>query len=673
VLLERITLKDFRCFHGDHSIEFSVDPEKNVTLIHAENGVGKTTILNAMLWCFYALTTQRFEKKDDLVNYDALSEGRTTGFVEVTFRHNNTRYRARRFAGRNIGQERAFSIMKLEQGSSKELDNPDTFINSVIPRGMANHFLFDGEHAEGFMGEENRGGIRRAVQDILGCSLIDTAIKDLSDAASFYRKQMPKGPTSAEVQRLSDRVEVLENQIKDAESARSALETDVATIEQQIADIEGKLRNSSAARELQSRRDSVGRALERARSRETQAREEMIKWLGENGRFLVSTRITELTFDHLHQEETKGKLPSPYNEEFVTDLLEMHKCICGADLHPGSDQYNAVAGLLQKAANKTLRSRLGNIQAGLNHLKRGRADAPGKLDAANKQLASAVEEISRFEAEQAEISEKLQGINFDEISDREKKRNALRLEAKAKSEAVGEFKLKISQATEEKLSVERDLKRLAENDDQARIFVTRFSLCEALRDRLDRDLKDEEESARSVLRLSIRKILEATSRKNFRLNMTEEYGISLVNEAGTQLPKSGGENQLLGLAFTAALVEFAKTRQNADDFMLLKGTVAPLVLDSPFGQLDESYRQTTASFVPRMAGQVVLMISGSQGASGVLTALQDRIGREYALIRYNKGPRGNKSREFRQFYGKDFELAHFDSAFDGSAFEEVKV
>ena len=73
--------------------------------------------------------------------------------------------------------------------------------------------------------------------------------------------------------------------------------------------------------------------------------------------------------------------------------------------------------------------------------------------------------------------------------------------------------------------------------------------------------------------------------------MTEDYGISLVNQAGTQLPKSSGENQLLGLAFTAALVEFARVRQNADDYRLLRGTVAPLVLDSPFGQLDEDYRR----------------------------------------------------------------------------------
>jgi DNA sulfur modification protein DndD len=54
--LERITLKDFRCFYGEQSIELSTDPARNVTLIHSENGVGKTTLLNALLWCFYGAT-----------------------------------------------------------------------------------------------------------------------------------------------------------------------------------------------------------------------------------------------------------------------------------------------------------------------------------------------------------------------------------------------------------------------------------------------------------------------------------------------------------------------------------------------------------------------------------------------------------------------------------------
>ena len=60
---------DFRCFYDEQVIDFSFDKDKNVTLIHAENGVGKTTLLNALIWCFYGDTTARFEMKEDIVNH----------------------------------------------------------------------------------------------------------------------------------------------------------------------------------------------------------------------------------------------------------------------------------------------------------------------------------------------------------------------------------------------------------------------------------------------------------------------------------------------------------------------------------------------------------------------------------------------------------------------------
>jgi DNA sulfur modification protein DndD len=669
--LEQIVLKDFRCFCGEYSMSFSTDPEKNVTLIHAENGLGKTTLLNAMLWCFYGITTSKFEKKGDLVNHDARTAGRQSAYVEVAFEHNSSRYRARRYAGPGVAGDRIFTIMRLDNGHSSNLPNPDTFINTVIPKTMATHFLFDGEHAEVFLGEENRSGIRKAVQDILGCNLIDTAIKDLDAASTYYRRQMPKTKASSSIEALSNEIDLLTNQIATASGAVEALKQDIGVISQQIADIDDKLRNSAAARELQSQRENVEREMRGARKRVTDAQDEVLKWLGDNGRFLVSTKLTGKTFDHLETQETKGRLPSPYNEEFVNDLLKMERCICGATLHPGSEEHMKVASLLKKAANHTLRSRLNAIRAIISQLKLERERAPGKLDAANKRQAEARADVSRLEAQEAEISQKLSGINFGEIAEREKRRNQLRSELSEKNQQIGSMNRRIETSEADKHAKERELKLLAAKDDDARIFVTRYNACEMLKARLEQELAEEEKSARGVLRASIDKVLNQTGRKNFRLNMTRDYGISLENDAGTQLAKSGGENQLLGLAFTAALVEFAKLREKAQDHRLLKGTVAPLVLDSPFGQLDETYGLATVKHVPEMAGQVILMVSSKQGSGGVVEALRARIGREYVLIRSNRGPRGTRPVEIRQFHGKDVETAVFDAPFDGTTILEL--
>lgn len=671
MLLEEITLRDFRCFNGEHRIEFSTDEERNVTLIHAENGVGKTTLLNAMLWCFYDVTTAKFERKFDLVNHDAVAAGRHECFVEVVFEHADSRYRARRYGGRGVHGDRLFSIMRIDEGHSGGIDAPETFINTVIPKTMAGHFLFDGEHAEVFLGEENRQGIRRAVQDILGCNLIDTAIEDLEETATYYRRQMPKAKASASVDALAHAVDDLGTQIATAKTSHEQLKGQTATVEQQIADIDGKLLNSTAAKVLQEARERTEREHVRAVKRAGDAQDEVVKWLGDNGRFLVSTRITETTLDNLDTQETKGKLPSPYNEEFVQDLLELRVCICGSELCDGSVERAKVESLLTKAANHVLRSRLTGVRVVLNQLKSERTRAPARLDAANKRLAAAREDISAAEVQLGEISAKLEGIDFGEIAERERRRNELKAQLTLMNQRIGALADNIRRSEAQKTLKEQELRKLVETDDEARVFVQRNALCEALRVRLERELSEEEEEARKMLRQQIGKVLGSTSRKQFRLKMTDEYAVSLVNESGTLLPKSSGENQLLGLAFTAALVEFARLRQNAEDHRLLRGTVAPLVLDSPFGQLDDSYRRTTAEHVPRMARQVVLMVSGSQAKGGAVDALIDRVEKEYVLVRTNKGASKGGAGETRQFRGRDYETALFDQPADGTMIVEI--
>lgn len=518
--LEEITLKDFRCFFGEHVLRLSTDEDENVTLIHAENGVGKTTLLNAMLWCFYGTTTPKFERKHDLINHDALATGSTSAFVEVLFEHNDNRYRARRYAPApgSVG-DRAFSIMRLDNGHNHQIDNPDSFINSVIPKTMAGHFLFDGEHAEFILGEENRGSVRKAVQDILGCNLINTAVADLDDAASYYRKQMPKSKASSSISVLSQGIETLDGQIAAAKSTVEGLKQDLDTVNQQIADIDAKLRNSSAAKELQKRREGVERQLSSARKRAKDAQEEVLKWLGDNGRFLVSTKIVGQTFDHLQAQENKGGIPSPYNEEFVKDLLEMKKCICGAELLPGSDPYLHVHSRLHKAANATLRSRLNAVRATIAQLKTERERAPGRLDSANKRLFTARSDITSAEAELGEISENLQGIDFGEIAARETKRNELRSRSSQIDRDIGAFGSRITAAESEKIAKQNELRRQAEDDDGARIFVKRHTICETLKKRLEAELQEEEEEARRMLRLGISKVLQATSRKTFKLKL----------------------------------------------------------------------------------------------------------------------------------------------------------
>ena len=64
--------------------------------------------------------------------------------------------------------------------------------------------------------------------------------------------------------------------------------------------------------------------------------------------------------------------------------------------------------------------------------------------------------------------------------------------------------------------------------------------------------------------------------------------------------------------FIASLVEFSSQRVGAKG-KWTAGTAAPLVLNSPFGQRDETYKQAIATYLPKLADRVVLFITSSQG------------------------------------------------------------
>ena len=54
--IKKITIKNFRQFWKESTINFACSVNKNITVIHGANGSGKTSLLNAFKWCFYGKT-----------------------------------------------------------------------------------------------------------------------------------------------------------------------------------------------------------------------------------------------------------------------------------------------------------------------------------------------------------------------------------------------------------------------------------------------------------------------------------------------------------------------------------------------------------------------------------------------------------------------------------------
>ena len=226
----------------------------------------------------------------------------------------------------------------------------------------------------------------------------------------------------------------------------------------------------------------------------------MYRWLGDNAKSIVSAPITDTTFDFLDQQDTKGRIPSPYNEEFVKNILNEEICICGAKLEFNSEQRERVASMLQSAADLTLRDRITRIRAQVSSLKTERAKGPSQLRRLRLQLSELDGDVASREAKLNEISKKLKGVKVEDISERESRRQQLIDDLNYSNNRVGRIEKELIDSGAELLGIEEDLKRLAESNRQAKIYSDRSSLCEDILKDLTSRLASEEINARKILR-----------------------------------------------------------------------------------------------------------------------------------------------------------------------------
>ncbi len=656
--IRKVRLQDFRQFYGSQELVLSTDAAKSVTLIHAENGFGKTSILNAVLWSLFGQITPKFERPDDIVNYEALEDGRTRALVDVEFEFEKTCYLVQRTFSSDKTKTN-LEAYRIDSGNLRNLNAPETFVASVIPPEMAKYFFFDGEAAESFAAARNYKEIAKAIRSLLGCSLAETAVYDLKGLCKTVEYQISETSGDARIERLEREMDEKSQELEKYHALKDELTSNISEYRQLHEEIVQRLRDMQGAQEIQRQRDEKQSRKQQVDQTISECRRDIVRWVGQRSIQLVSKRLSKVALDFVDEASLRGRIPSPYNEDFVRGLLQSRTCICHRPLPEGGPEWRAVAELLKDASNAEVLGRIVRARARLQVLREEAGDAPGILRKLQASLARLLNEQAKLEQEIAELGKKIENLPLQEIADRERNRRTLEGKIEKANQDLGGVRSHIARLEREKEALGNDLEELArKNKRTIRLLAKRQVLMRSI-SILEHLLEKYELDARNTIEEDVNSILDVVAHKEYRCRFNENFALELIlNERAT--PKSGGENQLLSLAFIASLVKFAASRIDADDLILKPGTMAPLVLDAPLGQLDPSYQESVAEFLPKLARQVVLLVSGSQGGERVLQALQPFVGAEYLLVQENKGPRGRKSDLKRVFHGKEHDLILFD-------------
>ena len=675
MLLEKITLENWRCFYGEQKIEFASTTDRNVTLIHAENGVGKTSLLNALLWCFYKKHTPRFEKPDDILNLQALREGKTSAYVAVEFSHEDNLYEARRFFRRGISAAQdTLKVTKIFNDGTQEhvRNDPNLFLNSVLPADMAGHFLFDGEHAEAITGRANSSTVSKAIKDILGCSFVVQTIEALAPIETSYRRSMSTQTTIDRMSELESALKRNQNAAKNLNNQVEKIDNLVAEMEEERAGIENTLSQFANIKQAQTTKTNLITTIAREQKYQKHSLVTQQIWAGNNATYVTAKNLLPFAQKVLAEFNANDAKKTKFNKEVINQILSLGECVCGTQVESNAGLKQHLIGQLETAESLELKNRINKVKSLFGKLEKyDEKSAIEDFHTSKQRYTEHDDTIKTSEISLTEVTRAIENADVDSIAKLQLRSSELYKHILNQKQNKGEILIKIRAANAQIPKLQAQLNSLSATSSDDQDLRQNLELAQSVRKFLTDRLDSEINTARRIINSFVRDIIEKTARKDFKVIVDKSFTVLLKDKYDQDMPKSEGENQLLGLAFTGALAKFAKLRKNASGKILLPGTEAPLVLDAPFGKLDTVYKHATAEFLPEMASQVIVMVNKEQGSERVLNLLEDRIGFQYALVRHNTSPQNDKATEHLSIKGRSLQITNYDSAFDGTSIEVI--
>lgn len=670
MFLQQLRMVNFRGFYGDQVIEFAPVSDKSVTVIHGENGAGKTNLLNAVFWCLTGLFTPRLSNPEMLISKAARDEySESECLVEINFSHENREYVLRRNVIRR--GESNLELYALEDGIPKNVPKPQLFMERIIPKGLTRWFFFDAE-AIGELELSGSDQFRRELRRVLGFELVDSLVEDLEKCLNKKQRHLATAVNSKELDEIQSSIDNIEHILPDQRKKAQELEELLQEIDASIVGVERKLRELPISRPLQEQRAKLDSRRKLRVSARKEMQEKSSRFMGEAAPSVLLAPFAAPFEDQLHVKENTGRLPAPYSEQLVEDILREGVCVCGREVTHDSCEETKIRGLLRNASTTGFNSRVRSIQYLLKDIQSSREDYDSNLDALQLKLAETDAEIDEIDNELKEIKHKLEQIDEEAIRELENERNISRNKARDLVSQIGILKNNISNNGSKIKDLRLRYDNAAKRIGHGNVVRKEIDKIKRLSEYIEKTLKSQERRALNLLQIELDRILSRYLTKHYRARINPKtYEVEMLDTQGRQVGRSTGEGQVLKFAFITTVVALAGRKTQEKINFLAEPTVAPLMLDAPFSALDTEYQGSVAENLASQSSQLILLLSSAAWGDSVATALGPHIGRRYVLISHQVGPRGSKPIKTMEIDGKTIALNKYETERDESVILEL--
>ena len=120
--------------------------------------------------------------------------------------------------------------------------------------------------------------------------------------------------------------------------------------------------------------------------------------------------------------------------------------------------------------------------------------------------------------------------------------------------------------------------------------------------------------------------------KDFELKVTSKLNdVNLKEDDKRDEVLSTGEGQITSLSFIGALVSYAMEKKDDPILSKLYGSEYPIVMDSPFGNLDKVHTKNVAANIGKLSSQVIIVVSKKQWEGYVEENIKDQVNKKYLM------------------------------------------
>ncbi|KZX11041.1 hypothetical protein [Methanobrevibacter filiformis] len=530
-------------------------------------------------------------------------------------------------------------IHEQDENDIKIISEDAYIVDRKIPKEIEEYFFFDGALLGKYFQDTSSLKIKNTIFEISQLNLIENMEKNFDTLIKNYNNRLKKiapklGIASEKITHYEDKINEKEKELDDSKIKVKDADEQIKKIENELID-----KNYKDITESVKERKKIEKQLGTLKSNITLLKASRNKLILDTYPVLLSYDILLSFLEKIEDSRRKHFIPPEYTKNFIKDLLEEKRCICGVSLETNENSRTELEKILNQTPDIT--------------------DKAGDISRASAKVENLISEIRSFKSELKEIKLKLRNNEKEYDEKLERDRNIATMLRSNPEEDIKnltimrddylnirqQFNRKIGSLENEILHIKNDKKEWEQQKNKEAKWTIEAETLENKINFIKNSKKIIKEMSTELSSEIHDKIQKLTKEKFIKIIWKEDefinieinknYEIAIVNKLGEHESPgdlSDGEKLCLGLCFMSAL-------HNISGFDL------PIIMDTPLGNLDKDIRQNIARFLPDFIGekQCVLLVTGTEYTDDFRDIICDNVGKEY-LIKWENSDEGKESK-----------------------------